>query len=107
VQIETLLRDLRDGAVDLQGAARQIADLVSGSAARRDAIKQQLEQARAQNELAPPHYASLLAALDGLTLLREATPRRAAEAADATTLRETSKPTSLRAGASAQAGAVS
>jgi serine/threonine protein kinase len=110
VQIETLLCDLRDGAVDLQGAARRIAELVSGSAARRAAVKQRLEQALAENRLALPQYASLLAALDGLTMLREPTPRRAAAGADVTMLRTASQPapsqpTSLRSGVSVQAGA--
>jgi len=104
VQIETLLSALRDGAVDLHGAARQIADLVSGSAARRDAVKQRLEQALTQNQLALPQYASLLAALDGLTMLREAIPRRAADDTDATTLREAPPPAPLRSGVSAQTG---
>jgi serine/threonine protein kinase len=120
VQIETLLCDLRDGAVDLQGAARQIAELVSGSAARRTAVKQRLEQALAENRLAPPQHAFLLAALDGLTLLREPTPRPAAQGADVTLLRTAtepvpsrptpsqpapSQPTSIRSGVPAQAGA--
>lgn len=115
MQIETLLRDLRDGAVDIQHAVRQLADLVSGSAARRDTIKQSLEQARAQNQLAPQQCAALLAALDGLTLQREPT-RRPAAAADATMLRAaapstalrpgvSAQPTALRPGVSAQAGA--
>jgi serine/threonine protein kinase len=113
VQIETLLCALRDGAGDLHGAARQIADFVSGSAARRDAVKQRLEQAFAQNQIALPQYASLLAALDGLTMLREATPQRAADGTDVTilreasapaSLREPSPPTSLRSGVSAQTG---
>lgn len=111
MQIETLLCDLRDGAVDLQGAAKRIAELVSGSAARRTAVKQRLEQALAENRLAPPQHAFLLAALDGLTLLREPTPRRAAEGADATLLRTASQPapsqpTSIRSGVSVQADAL-
>jgi len=105
VQIETLLGALRDGDVDLKGAARELADLVSGNAARLDAVRQQLKQALAQNRLAPPQYAFLLAALDGLTLQREATSRRAAQGAAATTLREASKPSFLRSGVSAQSGA--
>jgi serine/threonine protein kinase len=115
VQIETLLCDLRDGAVDLQGAARQIAELVAGSAARRTAVEQRLEQALAKNQLALPQYASLLAALDGLTVQREAPRRRAAEGADATVLRAApeptpseaapSQPTSIRSRVSTQAGA--
>ena len=104
MQIETLLGDLRDGAIDPQGAARQIADLIAGSASRRAAIKQRLEQALAENQLALPQYTSLLAVLDGLTMQRDATPRRA-ESADATTLRKTAEATTLRSGGSAQAGA--
>ncbi|MHB8475967.1 MAG: serine/threonine-protein kinase [Steroidobacteraceae bacterium] len=120
MQIETLLRDLREGAVDLQYAVRQLADLVSGSAARRDAIKQSLEQARARNQLAPQHCAALLAALDGLTLQREPARRPSAGApaavADATMLRGApapaavrsgdvaAQPTTLRSGVSAQPG---
>jgi serine/threonine protein kinase len=96
VQIETLLGDLRDGAVDLQGAARQIADLVAGSASRRAAVKQRLEQALAENRLALPHYTLLQAALDGLTIQRDAIARPAAQGADATTLRKPVEPTILR-----------
>jgi serine/threonine protein kinase len=105
VQIETLLGDLRDGAVDLQGAARQLADLIAGSGSRLAAVKQQLEQALAQNQLALPHYTSLLAALNGLTMQREATPHWAAVGADATILRAPAEPTSLRSPVSARAGA--
>src|SRR6266700_26806 len=97
MQIETLLGDLRDGAVDLQGAARQLAHLIAGDVARRAAVKQLLEQAFAENRLALPQYTSLLAALDGLTMLRAATPRPPAEGAEATTLRKAAEPTSLRA----------
>jgi serine/threonine protein kinase len=104
VQIETLLGDLRDGAVDLQGAARQIADLVAGSASRRAAVKQRLEQALAQDQLALPQYSSLLAALDGLTIQRDATRHPAAEGANATTLRKPAEQTSLRSPVSARAG---
>ena len=96
MQIETLLGDLHDGAVDLQGAARQLADLIAGSIVRRAAVKQLLEQALAENRLALPQYTSLLAALDGLTMQREATSRRADESADATTLRQAADATTLR-----------
>jgi hypothetical protein len=105
VQIETLLGDLRNGAVDLQGAARQLADLIAGSASRRAAIKQQLEQALAEHQLAPPQYTSLLAALNGLTMHREATPRAVGEGAAPTTLREAADPTTLRSRVSAPAAA--
>jgi hypothetical protein len=116
MQIETLLGDLRDGAVDLQGAARQLAHLIAGDVARRAAVKQLLEQALAENRLALPQYTSLLAAVDGLTMLRAATPRPPAQGAEATTLRnaaeptllrpmKTAEPTTLRSGGSAQAPA--
>ena len=83
MQIETLLGALRDGDVDLDGAARKLAEVVAGSAAGLHAVKQQLQQALTLNQLTPPQYAFLLAALDGLTLVREATSRRAAEPAAA------------------------
>lgn len=99
MQIENLLADLRDGALDLQGAVQQIADLVAGNSSRLAAVKQQLELALAQNRLVPPHYTSLLAALNGLTTHREAAP--VTQRADATILRKTADPTTLRSGGSA------
>jgi hypothetical protein len=99
VQIDTLLGDLRGGTVDVPGAARQLADLVSGSAARREEIRRQLDRALAERRLAQPHYTALRAALDGLTLQRPAAPAQedgASTAGAATTLRPAANPTALR-----------
>ncbi len=96
VRIEALLGGLRDGSIDPLDAARDIADWVAGNATRLDAVKQLLQRALAEQQLAQSHHRLLLAALQGLTLLREPAPGGVREAAGVTAIRS-------RAPAAAQA----